>query len=181
MIEEKAYKVTLSSGVTVLVQPLSIYEIIYMRSKAAALFPDPDKAPYQGKVENAIGDGVTWKNKAARAAYEAAVKQNERERIKWIGDYLPLRSVVGVYIGDDLKSKSEVIAYFANDMAVARKSLGDKIPADEWDATLAIFIIRRIADINLIEKYAVSDAIKPISAQEVAEVGRSFRRDLWWR
>lgn len=180
MIEEKAYRVVLSSNLTVLVQPLSIYEIIMMRAKAAILFPEPDKAPYQEAVEGAIGGGVTWKNKSARVAYEAAVKQNERMRVNWIGDYLPLRSVVGVYIGEELRSKSEVIAYFANDMKIVRATLGDKVPADEWEATLSIFIIRNIGDVNKIERYAVSDAIKPLSAQEVAEVGRSFRRDLWW-
>jgi len=179
MLTETAYAVPLSSGVTALVQPLSVYEIMLMKARAKDLFPDPAKRDYQSLVEGTT-DIYDW-NKEQMQAFAQAEAQAARQRQRWLEDYICIRAIVGAEIDREPLQQSAVVAYFADDLRVARERLGDKLPADDWEAVLMLFLIRSAKDIAAIEQYAITAALKPLASSEVEAVMRSFRRDVWRR
>jgi len=177
MLTETAYAVPLSSGITVFVQSLSLYEIFLMKAQAREAYPDPKKRDFQTLLEGTT-DVYDW-NKEQMQAFAQAEAVAGRQRQRWLEDYICVRSVVGAEIGGNECDQRQLVNYFADDLQVARERLGDKLPADSWEAVLMLFIIRTAQDIAAIEKYAITNALKPLASSEVEAVMRSFRRDVW--
>jgi hypothetical protein len=179
MLTETAYAVPLSSGITVFVQPLTIYEIRLMQAQVKTVYPDPSPKDYKSLVAGTT-DIYDW-NKEQQEAFAKAELTASRNRQRWIEDYMCIRGIVGAEIDGSECQQAALVEYFADDLQIARERLGDKLPADDWEAVLALFLIRSQQDRADIEKYAITPALKPLASSEVEAVMRSFRRDVWRR
>jgi hypothetical protein len=93
MLTETAYAVPLSSGITVFVQPLTIYEIRLMQAQVKTVYPDPLPKDFKSLVAGTT-DIYDW-NAEQQAEFAKAELTAARNRQRWIEDYMCVRSIVG--------------------------------------------------------------------------------------
>jgi len=164
---KKVFEILLDSGEYVHVQPLSIYVVRALRTKAEELFPSPDKKAYEKPLDEqkAVEPGQmipAEENPEYQKLYDIA----QEKQWRYVNDQSAMLSIE-VAIGREkaIAKYQERIAQFRGVMSV---------PDDAWEATLKMCILTSTEDYNTVMLAVQGKTILP-SEEEVRDGMRIFR------
>lgn len=168
-VGQKVIELTLDSGETVFVKPMSIPLLYALTSKAEQLYPDPDPAPYEKRID----DSKTLEPGQVIPAthnpeYQSLCKVVNERRRRW-ANVQAVRLCV-----EPITSREEVIARYAAELDQLRTVFDD--PPDDWGKLLLYCIISSLEDYNRVIEAA--NGAMAVTEEEVREKWRIFRPTL---
>lgn len=162
--EPLRHEVVTTSGVTVVVTPLSPHTLALLRERSQELYPDPDPAPYMLPVPNAAQEGDTYLDKD-NPEYQAQLAEALTNRSNW------LMAALHDLAFEFPDGKAALLERFADKIKTLKKLTG--VEGDDWELTLRHGIIASTLDQTMLIG-AAQNAL-PLSAEEVANGSRLFR------
>lgn len=149
---KKVFELLMDSGEYVHVQPLSIYVVQALREKSRTLYPYPDKARYERKLEDAkaIEPGQVIpaeENPEYQALYDAADEKQQT--------YVNLQCIA--LSVEPLQGRQAMIAKYKDRVKQMRAVMD--LPDDAWDATLRFCIISSKQDLGKISNAIMGNAL----------------------
>lgn len=162
--EPLRHEVITSSGVTVIVTPLSPHTLALLRERSQQLHPDPDPAPYMLPLPNAAQEGDTYLDKD-NPEYQTLLAEALIERSNWL-----MAALNGLAL-EFPDGKEALIERFAPHIAKLQELTG--VEGDAWELTFRHGIIASALDQTML--LGAAQSALPLSADEVANGTRLFR------
>lgn len=165
---QKVTELTLDSGETVLVKPLSVVVGIALSRKSEEVYPYPDPKPYEVKIDDSktIEPGQVIPA-SQNPVYQELCQAVDSDRQRWQTQQAILLSL------EPLTTRAEVIQRYADDIAAKRAILDGEVPEDAWQATVLFAVISSNEDYNRVTQ-AISGQMF-VTFEEVRGAWRIFR------
>lgn len=157
-------RVELSSGVTLLVTPLSLFARDLIIKRSEELYPFPDPKPYEKETNSRAGVTVPA---TENAEYKRLMRDVQSRRNNWQREQI-------VKISCDSEDRDELIVFYESE----RKAIAKIAPltGDEWDDTLLFCILANDDDLALVMQGA-QNALS-LEAEEIVGHVRYFRNKV---
>lgn len=158
------------SGVVLHITPLSLKVLQSLQTKAAELYPFPDKEPYEAPLKNAIDPSIK-RDAMENPEYKALYHDVDRQQAGWIQEQaLELAIEFRDYAGN----RQGLIEYFAPQLNNLRKRI--ELPEDDYRAIWEYLLFSGNDDrLNVVR---IVYQRMPLTGGEVADAMRLFRPDV---
>lgn len=171
---QEPIRLAMSSGYTVLVEPMGYQATSLLLRKERALFPDPEE-PTQ-EIEAVDGPRylpVSTSSDEYRA-YLTELREVRNRRAEWRVDHL-IDHYLTVEGAEDEAGQQALVEKHTNDLARLELLLEDPIPDDErWDYVLRHVVLFKLEDYHRLQQ-TIMDLAAAVTNEEVLEAARNFR------
>jgi len=161
------YPVTLDSGYTALVRPMSPFLRAAIMTQATEKYPDPDPEPYRQPLQNAYEDGLL-ESAEDNPKYLEDLKLARQRRLALIYDLVLHADVVA---GVEETPREELIERYKPYLIELHK-LGTSVPADQWQAVVLLGLICTQKDAMSVGEAA----LQSVTREGIRKAGNIFRK-----